>query len=318
MATQKHTSRTIRYDRLFSAAGILLLCIILLIYGISRCSGTAQKQNDEKNTPDTVITNESQNPGKNYPRVSIETARVHTGHLILVNAEHPCQFNTEEIENGTSSDINFITIKSILDTKNVSVKPYTASDWVVGLDRSAALAMDSWFADFCQLTGHHDLRMISGYKPDSADHDFQTGRTLTIGIFPKTGSSYAYKPEGDYAWIAEHAAEYGFVLRYPEDKSDYFDDTITERQSATFRYVGLAAAAYMTEKNICLEEFLQEIRQYSINNLLVISNGTKSYKMYFVPADLDKETTSLPVPSKQAAYDVSGNNTDGFIVTVYE
>ena len=317
---QKKRKRTVRYDRLL-ITGILIAVIIFIISG---CIRKHKKQNFDMQTagvPDNItITNETApaSAEKNYPKISVETAKVHSGHLILVNQAFPCRIDADAVINGYSSDIQFVTIKSILDSKNSAVKPYTASDWEVGLDRVAALAMDSWFENFSQETGLKDLRMIAGYKPESDDPDFQTGRTLTVGIFPETGSSYAYKPEGDYAWLLYHASEYGFVLRYPEGKEDYFDENITERRTATFRYVGLAPAAYMAKRGLCLEEFLQEVRQYSVSNMLVVSNDTGSYGMYYVPADMNHETTSFAIPSNQSSYDISGNNVDGFIVTVYE
>ena len=54
-------------------------------------------------------------------------------------------------------------------------------------------------------------------------------------------------------WLAEHCAEYGFVLRFPPDKREI---THVMSESWHFRYVGVEAAAYMTENNLCLEEFL--------------------------------------------------------------
>ncbi len=321
MANSRKNHRKPRYDRLFGAA-VLLLGLILLISGIFRYvkKSKANEDTQENIVENITITNEtiSAEAEKNYPKVSVETSKIHSGHLILVNEAFPCRIDAEAVAAGNSSEMQFVTIKSILDKKNAAVKPYTAADWEVGLDKVAALAMDSWFEAFCQTTGNHDLRMIGGYHPEAADPDFQTGRTLTVGIFPETGSSYAYKPEGEYAWLAEHAAEYGFILRYPEGKDEYFDKTITDRRTATFRYVGIAAAAYMTKRNICLEEFLQEVRQYSISNMLVITSNEKSYGVYYVPADMSSETTSFPVPSNQSSYDISGNNMDGFIVTVYQ
>ena len=53
-------------------------------------------------------------------------------------------------------------------------------------------------------------------------------------------------------WLTEHCTEYGFVLRYPKDKQE-----ITGwYEPWHFRYVGEEAAKYMTENNLCLEEFL--------------------------------------------------------------
>jgi len=315
----KKKSYTVRYDRIFGALG-LFLCFVLLVSGMTSC----MKRIKENKNPETsglssdVSTEQTEQQLKNYPSVSIETEKIHSGILILVNQAFPCLFDKTAVENGTSSDISFVTIKSILDTKTSAVKPYTASDWEVGLDRVAALAMDDWFEDFYEQSGHNDLRMIGGYKPEATDPDFETGRTLTVGIFPETGSSYAYKPEGDYTWLAEHAADYGFVLRYPEGKENYFDETVTERRTATFRYVGLPAAAYMRENGLCLEEFLQEIKAYRIDNMLNITAGGKTYSMYYTQANTADTVTNFYLPSDDASYDVSGNNMDGFIITIYE
>ena len=54
-------------------------------------------------------------------------------------------------------------------------------------------------------------------------------------------------------WLEEHAAEYGFILRFPEDKEKI---TGIAFESWHFRYVGEEAASYMKEKNLCLEEFV--------------------------------------------------------------
>ena len=54
-------------------------------------------------------------------------------------------------------------------------------------------------------------------------------------------------------WLKEHAHEYGFILRFPADKEDI---TGIAFESWHFRYVGKEAAAYIKEKNLCLEEFV--------------------------------------------------------------
>lgn len=69
--------------------------------------------------------------------------------------------------------------------------------------------------------------------------------------------------EGEYAytsptiqWLTEHCGEYGFILRYPRNKSEQTGWSFTPNQ---FRYVGKEAAAYIMEKGITLEEFLVAI-----------------------------------------------------------
>ena len=53
------------------------------------------------------------------------------------------------------------------------------------------------------------------------------------------------------SWLADNCADYGFVIRYPSDKV-----SITGRNEPWHvRYVGETAAKFMTEHNLCLEEF---------------------------------------------------------------
>lgn len=54
-------------------------------------------------------------------------------------------------------------------------------------------------------------------------------------------------------WMEEHCAEYGFIIRYPDGKTDI---TGVEYEPWHLRYVGTEAATYIMEHNLCLEEFL--------------------------------------------------------------
>ena len=55
-------------------------------------------------------------------------------------------------------------------------------------------------------------------------------------------------------WLVEHAHEYGFVLRYPEEKQEI---TKIIYESWHFRFVGKTHAKLMKEQNLCLEEYLE-------------------------------------------------------------
>lgn len=57
-----------------------------------------------------------------------------------------------------------------------------------------------------------------------------------------------------YAWLCQHCAEYGLILRYPQGKEEYYGTPCS--CAAHFRYVGVEAATYIMENDLCLEEFL--------------------------------------------------------------
>jgi len=56
-----------------------------------------------------------------------------------------------------------------------------------------------------------------------------------------------------FKWMSEHCAEFGFILRYPSGKEEI---TGVIYEPWHFRYVGVEAATYIVENDLCLEEFL--------------------------------------------------------------
>ena len=57
----------------------------------------------------------------------------------------------------------------------------------------------------------------------------------------------------EFKWLCENAADYGFILRYPEDKQDV---TKIIYEPWHWRYVGVEAAQAMKASGECLEEYL--------------------------------------------------------------
>ncbi|MFA9381010.1 MAG: M15 family metallopeptidase [Acetanaerobacterium sp.] len=61
----------------------------------------------------------------------------------------------------------------------------------------------------------------------------------------------------EFEWLISHCVEYGFVLRYAKDKQDI---TGISYEPWHYRYVGEENARYMTEHNLCLEEFVEKLQ----------------------------------------------------------
>lgn len=55
-------------------------------------------------------------------------------------------------------------------------------------------------------------------------------------------------------WLKENAADYGFILRYPKDKTAI---TGIEFEPWHYRYVGTEHSKYIMYNQLCLEEYLQ-------------------------------------------------------------
>lgn len=57
-----------------------------------------------------------------------------------------------------------------------------------------------------------------------------------------------------YLWLQAHSYEYGFIFRYPGDKTEL---TGIAEEVWHYRYVGVEAATEIWEQGICLEEYVQ-------------------------------------------------------------
>ena len=55
-----------------------------------------------------------------------------------------------------------------------------------------------------------------------------------------------------HRWLRDNGWQYGFVLRYPMEKTDI---TGMDYAPEHYRYVGREAAAAMAEQGVCLEEY---------------------------------------------------------------
>jgi len=144
---------------------------------------------------------------------------------------------------------------------------------------------------------------------DYADEN-SSGYSFDIRVYiTSTGKNRRLNAD-EQAWLAENCQKYGFVLRYEEGKEDV---TGVIADLFHFRYVGIPHSTYMKANNLCLEEYVSLIKNYTYKTPLTVKSGSKTYEVYYVKAAGAVTTAYVPTG---AAYTVSGNNIDGFIITV--
>lgn len=89
--------------------------------------------------------------------------------------------------------------------------------------------------------------------PNASEHQLGLAIDFYSSTYMKLNAGFSETETGQ--WLAEHGHEYGFILRYPLGK-EYI--TGIEFEPWHFRYVGVEAAAVITEKGITLEEFWED------------------------------------------------------------
>jgi D-alanyl-D-alanine carboxypeptidase len=90
-------------------------------------------------------------------------------------------------------------------------------------------------------------------RPDTSEH--QTGLALDIVTGSYTSRDSGFSDTQAFRWLCVNAANYGFILRYPEGKTEI---TGVIYEPWHWRFVGAAAAAGINGSGACLEEYLQE------------------------------------------------------------
>ena len=85
-------------------------------------------------------------------------------------------------------------------------------------------------------------------KPGHSEH--HTG--LAIDISNKTTSYEEFDKTEEFKWMQENAHKYGFILRYPKDKTN---ETLYQYEPWHYRYVGIKISTYIKKHNISFEEY---------------------------------------------------------------
>ena len=90
-------------------------------------------------------------------------------------------------------------------------------------------------------------------RAGTSDHNTGLGLDIVSEDHPAKDAAYADTTAA--AWLAEHAAEYGFILRYPADKTAV---TGMDFEPWHYRYVGTEQALLIKASGLCLEEYLAQ------------------------------------------------------------
>ena len=169
-------------------------------------------------------------------------------------------------------------------------------------------ASDSWneLTDVLRSKGYSDDEMADAWLAG-----MKNGRTFDMFRMNDDGTTPYFTGEGDAAWFGDNACRFGFIVRYPEGKDEA---TGEKARTYTYRYVGAPHASYMHENGLCFEEYIAEVKTHTKDDPLTVAVDGVVSLIYYVPAS-EEGDTDVTVP-KDKEYTVSGNNFDGFIVTV--
>lgn len=239
--------------------------------------------------------------------IQITEEQIYQGNLLLVNNEYPVH------EEGIKSDVVNLSMHNEFTQGYVLLgnEIYLSKDIAHIFSEMIAAARKDGLDSFATTSGfrsfeeqnilYQEMGSDRALPPGYSEHNF--GLALDVG---STQMKMEDAPEGK--WIGKNAWKYGFILRYPKDKTDI---TGIQYEPWHIRYVGLPHSAIMYEKDLVLEEYLDYLKEEQ--DISVNVNGEK-YTVSYYPIS---QGLTIKVPVNYH-YEISGNNMDGVIVTVYE
>ena len=176
--------------------------------------------------------------------------------LMLVNRDHPIPDGYEvgelvQLRGGQSVDRRiYPDLQAMFDAARAEgVYPIVGSAFRTR-EKQQSL-MDQKIADY-RAEGYGEAEAVELAEawvavPGTSEHE--------VGICADINADSGSTSDEVYSWLAENAWQYGFILRYPEDKTDI---TGTIYEPWHYRYVGREAAAEIYASGLCLEEYLAQ------------------------------------------------------------
>ena len=327
-------SKRFRWGRLFSMVFLAAIIVFLGSFAFSANFRDAivagvytfayNHTHDDPKLSGDITNAETESQEIIYTSIEMKKSDIDKGDLILVNNDYDYDFeaNAESIH--------------LVNINEYKCNAYSAFNNDLQVGSVMINALNKLFTDFENATGNDSVCVISAYRnleyqenlyknkvsdvgqskadewaalPGFSEH--HTGLAVDIGIAAPGGGAETFRKDGDYAWVVENCYKYGLVNRYDETKRDI---TGIMDEPWHYRYVGIPHAQVMYSENLCLEEYIDSLKYYSYKgeHLKVSAANGKDYEIYYVNG---KFRSGVPVP-KNYEYTISGNNVDGFVVTV--
>lgn len=243
----------------------------------------------------------------------LEKEKIYCGTLLLVNAQYPLKNN--RIQNLSPADVRFPKILMSREAASVLqmiLEKISAGNSIVPV--SGYRSLEEQIAIYDGSLKDHGEEFTRKYValPNHSEH--QTGLAIDLGLNQKEIDFI--RPEFPYVGICEKfrraAASYGFIQRYTKDKEKI---TGISHEPWHFRYVGYPHSKIMEDNGLSLEEYIEFVKDYREDCRLLYQQTDEIHaEIYYVPAGDEKTLITIP---KTCSYQISGNNIDGFVVTVW-
>lgn len=269
-----------RIKKTVKTKGILLLLLVVLLAGL--CAGFAvTEKNKPASEPETEAITETPTEAPAEPATEAPTEPESTTNEPPVTLPQSTDGNPVIVSpTGDNWELTLVNLNYCLPEGYVPTLVAAVEGSQVQLDERVAPHYAEMYAaakaDGCTLTPYSGYRSyarqeenfnrrVSYYVGQGLSETEATAKTQERILPPGcsehnmgfamdvVSASADFVSTKEFSWLCEHAQDYGFILRYPEDKT-----TITGvmYEPWHWRYVGVKAAKEIKANGQCLEEYL--------------------------------------------------------------
>lgn len=245
-------------------------------------------------------------------KITLYEKDIYSGSLILVNEYHPIKRVGVEnlipvtieypdilLESRTATMLSYLIKASRCESDIVPVSGYRS------YNEQVRIYEDSIIENGIDFTRKYVA------LPNHSEH--QTG--MAIDLSKKEEEIDFIRPNLPYTGVFRifrgDASKYGFIERYQEGKESI---TNIAHEPWHFRYVGYPHSKVIYEHELSLEEYIDMLKGYSYDSPLIVEDNNQKVHIFYIKLSDDSITFSLP---KDSIYQISGNNVDGFVVTLW-
>ena len=239
-------------------AAIAVLCVtVSAIIKSVRSDNTSSSEKPESTVSDNLSSVDT--PSKKEPEMVVlgeykldeENKR-----LLIVNAEYPLPQDYDYCWNLTKIEAKYHNGQ--LDQIDAGVWPYmkamVEAAWKDGVKLYVWSPYRSYetqkmlFENRVKKEGGDEAKAATAVaRPGTSEHN--TGLCADFNM-----ASSQFESTEMFRWMCEHAGDYGFILRYPKDKTDI---TGVMYESWHWRFVGINRAKEINSLNLTLEEYIK-------------------------------------------------------------
>ena len=238
---------------------------------------------------------------------------------MLVNAQYPIK--TGSVNGLIPADMRFPDVLMKCDAVNVLqliLNKISAENSIVPVSAYRSLKEQTDIYNASLKDNGKDFTKKYVALPNHSEH--QTG--LAIDLALNKNEIDFIRPNFPYEGICNEfrkvASDYGFIERYAKGKEKI---TGISHEPWHFRYVGYPHSKIMVENGLSLEEYVEFIKDYRedcrflYRQTLEAETRTEAeIEIYYIPSNGDITQIAM---SDNCLYQISGNNMEGFIATVW-